>query len=107
MSIYVMLTSLTDEGRKTIKHNPDRIKHVNKLLFTIKILLCIGSIGFFILWFSNLKNHDYYVISLYIFPLFILLTFFEVIQRDVAGKWVTIGIYIILGGLLVQNVILH
>jgi len=30
MPIYVMLTNLTDEGRKTIKHNPDRIKHVNK-----------------------------------------------------------------------------
>ena len=30
MSIYVMLTTLTDEGRKTIKENPERIKEVNK-----------------------------------------------------------------------------
>ncbi|MBI4284356.1 MAG: GYD domain-containing protein [Chloroflexi bacterium] len=30
MAIYVMLTSLTDEGRKTIKENPRRIKEVNK-----------------------------------------------------------------------------
>ncbi len=30
MAIYVMLTNLTDEGRKTIKQNPDRIKEVNK-----------------------------------------------------------------------------
>jgi len=30
MSIYVMLTTLTDEGRKTIKENPGRIKEVNK-----------------------------------------------------------------------------
>jgi uncharacterized protein with GYD domain len=30
MGIYVMLTSLTDEGRKTIKGKPDRIKEVNK-----------------------------------------------------------------------------
>ena len=30
MSIYVMLTTLTDEGRKTVKENPDRIKEVNK-----------------------------------------------------------------------------
>ena len=30
MAIYVMLTSLTDEGRKTIKGNPQRIKEVNK-----------------------------------------------------------------------------
>ncbi len=30
MAIYVMLTTLTDEGRKTIKANPQRIKEVNK-----------------------------------------------------------------------------
>ena len=30
MAIYVMLTTLTDEGRKTIKGNPERIKEVNK-----------------------------------------------------------------------------
>ena len=30
MAIYVMLTSLTDEGRKTMKENPQRIKEVNK-----------------------------------------------------------------------------
>ena len=30
MAIYVMLTSLTDEGRKTIKSNPNRIQEVNK-----------------------------------------------------------------------------
>ena len=30
MAIYVMMTTLTDEGRKTIKANPQRIKEVNK-----------------------------------------------------------------------------
>jgi len=30
MSTYVMLTTLTDEGRKTVKENPERIKEVNK-----------------------------------------------------------------------------
>ncbi len=30
MSLYVMLTNLTDEGRKTVKTNPQRIKEVNK-----------------------------------------------------------------------------
>jgi len=30
MAIYVMLTSLTDEGRKTIKDNPERVREVNK-----------------------------------------------------------------------------
>ena len=30
MPIYLMLTTLTDEGRKTIKEKPERIKEVNK-----------------------------------------------------------------------------
>ncbi|MFC2069611.1 GYD domain-containing protein [Chloroflexota bacterium] len=30
MAVYIMLTSLTDEGRKTIKSNPERILEVNK-----------------------------------------------------------------------------
>ena len=30
MAIYVMFTTLTDEGRKTIKSNPQRIREVSK-----------------------------------------------------------------------------
>lgn len=30
MATYVMLTTLTDQGRKAIKGNPQRIKEVNK-----------------------------------------------------------------------------
>ncbi len=30
MPIYIMLSTLTDEGRKTVKAKPDRIKEVNK-----------------------------------------------------------------------------
>ena len=30
MAIYVMFTSLTDEGRRTVKDNPERIREVNK-----------------------------------------------------------------------------
>jgi uncharacterized protein with GYD domain len=30
MAVYVMLTSLTDEGRKTARQRPARIKEVNK-----------------------------------------------------------------------------
>ena len=32
MAVFVMLTTLTDEGRKTIKDKPERIKEVNKEL---------------------------------------------------------------------------
>ena len=29
MATYVLLSSLTDEGRKTVKHRPERIQEVN------------------------------------------------------------------------------
>ncbi len=47
MAIYVMLTTLTDEGRKTIKGNPQRIKEVNKEVeaMGVKILAQYGLLG--------------------------------------------------------------
>ena len=30
MPLYIMMSNLTDEGRKTVKANPHRIKEVNK-----------------------------------------------------------------------------
>jgi uncharacterized protein with GYD domain len=30
MPVYIMMSTLTDEGRKTLKNNPERIKEVNK-----------------------------------------------------------------------------
>jgi len=47
MPIYLMLTTITDEGRKTIKENPDRIKEVNKEveLMGIKILSQYALLG--------------------------------------------------------------
>ncbi|MBM3156914.1 MAG: GYD domain-containing protein [Chloroflexi bacterium] len=30
MATYIMLTTLTDEGRKTVKQNPARIQEVNR-----------------------------------------------------------------------------
>ena len=47
MAIYVMLTTLTDEGRKTIKQNPQRIKEVNKEVeaMGVKILTQYAVLG--------------------------------------------------------------
>lgn len=47
MPVYVMLTKLTDEGRKTVKLNPTRIKEVNKEVESmgIKILTQYALLG--------------------------------------------------------------
>jgi len=47
MPIYVLLSTLTSEGRKTIKKNPERIKEVNKELeaFGVKVLHQFAVLG--------------------------------------------------------------
>ena len=47
MPVYLMLTTLTDEGRKTIRDNPDRIKEVDKEveLMGVKILTQYALLG--------------------------------------------------------------
>ncbi|MBI4653579.1 MAG: GYD domain-containing protein [Nitrospirae bacterium] len=47
MAIYVALSNLTDEGRKTIKQRPSRIKEVNKEIeaMGIKVLSQYAVLG--------------------------------------------------------------
>jgi uncharacterized protein with GYD domain len=47
MAVYVMMTNLTDEGRKTVKSNPQRIKEVNKEVeaMGVKILAQYAVLG--------------------------------------------------------------
>ena len=47
MAYYVMLTTLTDEGRKTIRENPERIREVNKEVeaMGVKILAQYALLG--------------------------------------------------------------
>ena len=47
MAIYVMMTTLTDEGRKTVKANPQRIKEVNQEVekMGVKILAQYALLG--------------------------------------------------------------
>ncbi|MFQ6122657.1 MAG: GYD domain-containing protein [Dehalococcoidales bacterium] len=47
MAIYVMLTTLTDEGRKTVKESPKRLKEVNKEVeaMGVKILAQYALLG--------------------------------------------------------------
>ncbi|HEY81767.1 MAG TPA: GYD domain-containing protein [Dehalococcoidia bacterium] len=47
MPVYVMLTTLTDEGRKTVKSNPKRLKEVNREVeaMGVKILAQYALLG--------------------------------------------------------------
>ncbi|MDP3298137.1 MAG: GYD domain-containing protein [Thermodesulfovibrionia bacterium] len=49
MAIYIVLSTLTDEGRKTIKERPGRIKEVNKEIeaMGIKVLEQYAVLGLY------------------------------------------------------------
>ena len=47
MAVYLMMTTLTDKGRETVKENPERIQEVNKEVegMGIKILSQYAVLG--------------------------------------------------------------
>lgn len=48
MPVFVMLTTLTDEGMKTLKHKPERIKEVDREViekFGVKIIAQYALMG--------------------------------------------------------------
>jgi len=49
MALYIMLTNLTDEGRKTLKSNPKRLKEVNSEVeaMGVKILQQYAVLGIY------------------------------------------------------------
>jgi len=48
-------------------------KKIHPVLFTLTVLMFAGAVLFSILWFYAFGNHDYYIIGLLIFPVFIFL----------------------------------
>ena len=49
MPIYIMMNRLTNEGRKTIKDNPERIREVDKEIenMGVKVLAQYATLGMF------------------------------------------------------------
>lgn len=57
-------------------------KKVNKLYYTITVLLFIGVACFYVLFFPLFKVHDYYLINLLIFFIFVWITFFHFLKNN-------------------------
>ena len=56
-------------------------KKIHPILRTLTLLLFTGVILFILLWFYAFGNHDYYIIGLLVLPLFILLSFTDLLKR--------------------------
>jgi len=58
-----------------------KVKETKFYLASIAFLLFLGTVSFILLQFNQLTDHDYYVINLFILPVFILFCFSEMIRR--------------------------
>lgn len=57
------------------------IKKANRLLVAITVIIFIGFVLYVLLFFEYFKDHDYYLISLYILPIFSFITSFDILQK--------------------------
>lgn len=78
-------------------------KRTKSFLTFISVMIFIGLIGFSVLWFYAFENHDYYLISLFVLPLFILITFFDMLRKHLPVIFKSIIIKIIFTAWLVFN----
>lgn len=53
-----------------------------RLLLWMNIILFLGVILFLLLWFLCYENHDYYIISIMILPLFTMILFMDHLNRE-------------------------
>ncbi|NMC99199.1 MAG: hypothetical protein GYA62_05715, partial [Bacteroidales bacterium] len=74
-------------------------KKVNKLFIIITILLFLGSVSYALLWFKNFREHDYYIITMYIVVLFSFLTSIDIIKKT-NPNFLNYRFFIVLGYLL-------
>ena len=57
------------------------LRKSDRFLISLTFLLFLSNIAIIVLWFKAFKDHDYYFISLIIFPVFNLITFINILEN--------------------------
>ncbi len=57
------------------------IKYADRLLLFLTSFIFLGSLSFFLIWFVAFHDHDYYFINVYILPVFVFVTGFDIIRN--------------------------
>jgi hypothetical protein len=83
-------------------------KQLRKDIFFLTLFISIGFIGFVVLFFNPLGQHDYYVIDLLIFAIFIMLSLFSLLRnRELKLSLLNIPLIRVLAILLVVLSVSH
>jgi MFS family permease len=57
------------------------IRKANRMLLLLTTFTFVGSLFFILIWFAAFRDHDYYFINLYIFPVFLVITSIELAAK--------------------------
>ena len=83
-------------------------KHIRKDILFLTLFISMGFIGFIVLFFNPLGQHDYYVIDLLILAIFIMLSLFSLLRnRELTISLLNIPIFRVLAILLVVLSVSH
>ncbi len=80
------------------------IRKANRMLLLITTFTFVGSVLFILIWFTAFRDHDYYFINLYIFPVFLIITSFELAAKYFRKSLHSPMLIIIMTGLTVYGV---
>jgi len=81
-----------------------KFKQIDRLLLPITGLLGLACFAFFTLFYMSFMQHDYYVIILFTFPLFILLTFFDLLKNQYSILFKSIITKVLFAGLMIFSI---
>ena len=56
-------------------------KTTGTFLYSMLVLTMLGSIAFYLLWFYQFKDHEYYIISIYPFFMFLMIALFHIVEN--------------------------
>ena len=67
------------------------MRKANRFLIALQLIVFFGVVLFGVLWFDTFRDHDYYLINLYILLVFTSITFVELSTRNfpkIASNWI-------------------
>ena len=79
------------------------MKSAERFLLFVLGLSILGGVFYFILQFWTFKDHDYYLINMYIIPVFILFTAFSLILKKYPRLMSSIGFKLVFTAFMVYN----
>ena len=81
------------------------IKKTDRVIGISSVIYLAGFAFYLLLWFSALSHHDYFLISLYILPVFILFNFFRFIQLSITKKILNYSIRAVVVVFVLMNIV--